>query len=119
MSFNSCTYDFNPVPITYTSAELNVIINNYISNTNSEFNFNELCSFILDKAKQEKKVKDAENVEYSSSELRSLDSIRVSRILWDHIWNKEIIIAFGDNRYRSCTPGTTRFIKTDVLKEIL
>lgn len=118
MNFNRCTCDPNPVPITYTYSELDTIISKFISDSKIEFNFNELCFFIVNKAKEENKVKDSEHVVYSSSELSSSDSIHVSRILWDYIWNKEIFIAFGDSKYRSCTQGNTRFFKTSIIKDI-
>jgi len=114
MNSNWYTDNRNPVPITYTDAELNDIIAKYISESRIEFYFNDLCYSILYKAKQEKKVKDAEHVAYLSSDLSYIDLIRVSRILWEYIWKKELFIAFGDSKNQSYIPGNTRFIKTNI-----
>ena len=55
------------------------------------------------------KAEGAPNTKYSSSDISIADGIRVSRILWEKIWNKEIFIAFGDNPYRAQYKDDTRF----------
>ncbi|CCX57297.1 unknown [Bacteroides sp. CAG:1060] len=103
-------YNPNPVPITYTPDELAIVISDYLEEVKTEFSFKSICSFILDKAIAEGKVKDSHNTQYSSKEISPLSSIEVSRYLWKLIWEKKIFIAFGDNPYAAHYNNDTRFI---------
>ena len=48
---------------------------------------------------------------YVTPDISIADGIRISKILWEKIWNKEIIIAFGDNPYRGIGKDDVRFYK--------
>ena len=103
-------YDSNPVPVTYTQAELEQVIDDFIKETSREFSFRRLCSHIIEKAISEKKVEKAETTQYSSREMNPLSSIEVSRYLWKLIWDKKIFIAFGENPYAPTYKNDTRFV---------
>lgn len=107
---NMTHFDSNPVPITYTNEELEIIIDDFIKE-NESFGFHELCNFIVEKAKKNKKVVNAQNTEYRSSELSPSYNSIISCILWNRIWNRKLIIEFGTNQYRSQYPGDTYFTK--------
>lgn len=94
------TYDPNPVSLTYSEEELRTIIEQYISICDLEFSYKAICHYILERAKQEGKVPNAEYTQYGSSELNPLSGIMVSRLLWEMIWEKKIFVAFGANPYR-------------------
>lgn len=79
------TYNYGPVPITYTNNELCKLIDDYISQVKGEFTYKNLCGYIVAKAKEEAKVEGAPHTEYSSSELSVTAGYDVSRILWDKI----------------------------------
>ena len=104
------TYDTNPVPMTYTQKELRQVIESYLKEVDTEFSFRCLCSYIIDKAIKDGKVRDASHTKYSSRELNPSSAIEVSECLWELIWDKKIFIAFGENPYAARYAGDTRFI---------
>ena len=61
------TYKSGPVPLTYTDDELLHLIDAYISDSNGEFSYKNLCYYIVAKAKEEGKVEGAPHTEYSRS----------------------------------------------------
>lgn len=109
MIFSSMTYDPNPVPVTYTDDELRKIIQEYVT-SNPEFSFRSICNHIVYKAKAEQKCKDAETTQYSSSEISPAVGTEISKILWNLIWERKIIIDFMYNQYASNYSNDTRFL---------
>ena len=101
----------NPVPVTYDNQELLGIIDKFLSEINDEFSYKGVCRYIVNEAKRNNKVEGAPNTRYSSSDISIADGIRISKILWEKIWNKEIFVAFGDNPYRGVGKDDTRFYK--------
>lgn len=109
MIFSSMTYDPNPVPVTYTDDELHKIIQEYIT-FNPEFSFKSLCHHIVCKAKAEMKCENAETTQYSSSEINPAAGTKISKLLWELIWEERLIIDFMYNQYASNYPNDTRFL---------
>lgn len=105
------TYKSGPVPLTYTDDELSHLIDEYISDSNGEFSYKNLCYHIVARAKEEGKVEGAPHTEYSRCEMSIIAGYKVSRILWEKIWNKEIYIVFGENPYQAHYNGDTRFLR--------
>lgn len=103
--------DPNPVPVTYDDQEIKKLIDKYLSDIDGEFSYLGVCHYIVNEAKRNNKVEGAPNTKYSSNEISISDGIRISKVLWEKIWNKEIFIAFGENKYRANYPGDTRFFK--------
>lgn len=104
-------YNPNPVPVTYTTEELQRVIDSYIKDVKTEFSFRGICAYVIEKAISDGKVRDAHNTRYSSRVMSPLSSIEVSKYLWQLIWNKNIFIAFGENPYSANYNNDTRFIK--------
>lgn len=104
------TYDPNPVPVTYTQEELRQVVDSYLKEVDTEFSFRGICSYIVDKAIKEGKVRDASHTKYSSREMSPLSAIEASKCLWEQIWDKKIFIAFGENPYAAHYSGDTRFV---------
>lgn len=107
------TINYNPVPLDYTDEELRKVVEEYIDAQKTEFSFKRMCLAILHRAMDEGKTVDSRHTQYESNELKASDGIRISRILWDMIFEKRIIIAFGDNPYSSSYGNDTRFIKRE------
>ena len=107
------TINYNPVPLDYTDEELRTVVEEYIAAQKLEFSFRRLCHSVLRRAMDEGKTVDSRHTQYESTELKSSDGDRISRILWNMIYERRIIIAFGENPYLStyCN-NDTRFIKT-------
>lgn len=101
----------NPVPVTYDDRELKELIDKYLSDIEGEFSYHGVCRYVVNEAKRNNRVEGAPNTKYTSNEISIPDGIRISKILWEKIWNKEIIIAFGENKYRANYLGDTRFYK--------
>lgn len=101
----------NPVPVTYDDQELKELIGKYLSDIGGEFSYQGVCRYVVNEAKRNNKVEGAPNTKYTSSEISIPDGIRISKNLWEKIWDKEIIITFGVNKYRSNYPSDTRFFK--------
>ena len=99
------------VPVTYDDQELLNLIEKKLSTRNEEFSFQQLCHYVVNEAKRNGRVEGAPTIRYSSSDISISDGIRISKILWEKIWNKEIFIAFGENPYRAHYNGDIRFIK--------
>ena len=93
------TYDPNPVCLTYSEDELRQLIGNYVQEQKGEFSYKSICVYILQRAKEEGKVPNANHTEYSSNELNPVSGRMVSKILWELIWKKQIFIVFGKNPY--------------------
>ncbi len=103
-------YNSNPVPVEYTEEEIKEKILGYIVDIDGEFSFKSLCYYIVQTAIREEKVKDAKHTQYSSSEMDPYSSIKVSKILWEMIWDRKIFIAFGENPYMAHYAVDTRFV---------
>lgn len=103
-------YDSNPVPVTYTQDELKQVVDSFLKDVTTEFSFRGLCSYIIDKAIKDGKVRNANNTQYSSRQMNPMSAIEVSKYLWELIWAKKIYIAFGENPYSAHYTGDTRFI---------
>lgn len=108
---NCTTTKFGPVPVTYTDEELNKMISDYIADIKTEFTYNGICSYVVTKAVEEDKVEGAPHTKYTRNELSVKDGYRVSRILWEKIWAKEIFIIFGKNPYMAHLNDDTRFMR--------
>ena len=103
-------YDSNPVPVEYKEHEMREKVLSFISEDRTEFTFKTLSDFIVQTAMKEQKVKNAAHTQYSSNEMDPMSSILLSKILWELIWDKRIIIAFGENPYVAHYAGDTRFV---------
>lgn len=111
MIFESMTYDMNPVSITYSEDELRTLIEDFVNKQDNEFSYKIVCHHILGKAKEEGKVPNADNTQYSSNELNPWSGAIVSKIIWEMIWDRKVFIAFGSNPYRGGYPDDVRLWK--------
>lgn len=111
MTYGTTTYVYGPsfLPLTYTKEELNTLIDEYI-NKNVEFSFSQLCSHVLSVADQQYKLKKEPNTSYSQIYLTHPDTITLCKMLWERIWNKELIQLFNSplDIYRN--NGETYFV---------
>ena len=91
-------YDANPVHLLYNDEELRVTFVN-------------LCYQVMQMAFQENKVKKVEDTIVTSEELAPEEQVRVSRILWELIWNHKIFLLFGRSELLGLSNGEDRFVK--------
>lgn len=88
----------------YDDSELKIIIGDYIENIkNSElpyFTYYTLCNKILEDAYANFQLAGREkNVFYENPTLSSKEYSRISRTLWNFIWDRLIFIDFSNNQY--------------------
>lgn len=110
MNYGTTTYIYGPskLALKYEDEDLNKLIEKFMG-VNEEFSFSQLCNFILSMAHQQDKLKKEPNTSYSQILLTQTDIVRICRILWEHIWNKELIQLFNTPHDMYRNNGETYF----------
>lgn len=107
-------YDSNPVQLLFNNEELKERINLVMASRDHKtgITFVNLCYQLMQLAFQEHRVKKAdENTTVISEELSAEDQVRVSRILWELIWEHKIFLLFGRSELLGLSNGEDRFVK--------
>lgn len=107
-------YDTNPVQLLYNNEELRDRINMVMDSRDHTkgITFVNLCYQLMQVAFQEHQVKKAdENTTITSEELSAEDQVRVSRILWELIWDHKVFLLFGRSELLGLSNGEDRFVK--------
>ena len=106
-------YDAKPIHILYDNEALKhiafVIIER--NDTTSGTTFVNLCHQIRQQAIRDRALADLENTVYTSEELAPEDQVRVSRVLWELIWEHKIFLLFGRSELLGLSNGEDRFVK--------
>lgn len=110
MNYGTTTYKFGAtqLPLKYEDEDLNKLIEIYMSD-NGEFSFTQLCNYVLSTADQQDMLKKEPNTSYSQILLTRNDIIRICKILWEHIWNKQLIQLFNNPHDMYRNNGETYF----------
>ena len=88
-------YGRTPLPLLYKEEEFAQIIVNIINDTESDaITYNAICSQLRYKAIIEDKFKKEKNTHYSEIVLCDSDCHSVTKVLWNLIWEKKIMIEF-------------------------
>ena len=106
-------YDANPVHLLYTNEELRDRINMIMDSRDhtTGITFVNLCYQVMQMAFQENMVKKVEDTIITSEELAPEEQVRVSRILWELIWDHKIFLLFGRSELLGLSNGEDRFVK--------
>lgn len=107
-------FDSNPVQLLFNNEELKERINMVMSSRDhtTGITFVNLCYQLVQLAFQEQRVKkNDENTTLTSEELCADDQVRVSRILWELIWDHKIFLLFGRSELLGLSNGEDRFVK--------
>ena len=106
-------YDANPVHVLYNNEELRNRILMIIEGRDKTtgITFVNLCYQIMQMAFQENQVKKADDTIVTSEELAPEEQVRVSRILWELIWDHKIFLLFGRSELLGLSNGEDRFVK--------
>ena len=106
-------YDSNPVHVLYNNEELRDRILMVIEGRDkmTGITFVNLCYQIMQMAFQENQVKKADDTIVTSEELAPEEQVRVSRILWELIWDHKIFLLFGRSELLGLSNGEDRFVK--------
>ncbi len=107
-------YDANPVHLLYNNEELRdriMMVMNGRDHTTG-ITFVNLCYQLVQLAFQEHQVKKHdENTTITNVELAPEEQVRVSRILWELIWDHKIFLLFGRSELLGLSNGEDRFVK--------
>ena len=87
----------NPITLTYSDAELRILVEEFVAQQKMEFTFKSLCSFILYWAMEEGKTAGNDSVVRESNELQVSDQNRARLILESIAKDGRIALANGDN----------------------
>ena len=87
----------NPITLTYSDAELRILVEEFVAQQKMEFTFKSLCSFILYWAIEEGKTAGNGSFVRDSNELQGSDQGQVRCILESIVKDGRIGIAHGDN----------------------
>jgi len=106
-------YDANPVRVLYNNEELRDRILMIIEGRDKTtgITFVNLCYQVMQMAFQENQVKKADDTIVTSEELAPEEQVRVSRILWELIWDHKIFLLFGRSELLGLSNGEDRFVK--------
>lgn len=96
-------YGEHPLLMTYSDEELNGKIDLYISDIKKsghlKFSYKNLCYTLFRYAMSEHCLKAEPNASYNNPVMADSDATRISRLLWNRIWNHNIFIDFHENKY--------------------
>ena len=106
-------YDANPVHLLYNDEEMRDRINMIMDSRDhtTGITFVNLCYQIIQIGFQENKVVIPEDSIVTSEELAAEEQVRVSRILWELIWDRKIFLLFGRSDLLGLSNGEDRFVK--------
>lgn len=99
-------YGSHRLSLTCNKDKVKQIVNGLISQFDDTFSFTQLCSAVLIKAEEENLLNKEPGTQYQGSielSLNDLDSINL--IVWEMIWEKQIVIALYKNPYRPLYEG--------------
>ncbi len=106
-------YDAKPVRILYDDAKLKEKIMVGIAGRDATLGitFVNLCYQLLQLAIQEHMLEDPDNTIYTNDEISPEDQVRVSRLLWELIWDRKVFLLFGRSSLLGLSNGEDRFVK--------
>ena len=103
----------NPVHVLFNDENLKQRLLAFINSNESlsGTTFTNLCYHIRQQAIDDHAVNDSENTTYTSDELAPEDQVRVSRLLWELIWEHKIFLLFGRSELLGLSNGEDRFVR--------
>ena len=106
-------YDTNPVHLLYSNEEPRdrILMVMESRDHTTGITFVNLCYQIIQIGFQENKVVIPEDSIVTSEELAAEEQVRVSRILWELIWDRKIFLLFGRSDLLGLSNGEDRFVK--------
>ena len=106
-------FDANPIHTLYDNEALKHLVLVIIERNDapSGTTFVNLCYQIRQQAIRDRALPDLENTVYTSEVLAPEDQVRVSRVLWELIWEHKIFLLFGRSPLLGLSNGEDRFVK--------
>lgn len=106
-------YGERALSMTYSDEELNkkigIFIQDRIKEGHKSFSYKALCYVLFREAQEEKCLLMDNGAVYNNPVMADADATRISLLLWQRIWNREIFIDFHENKYATNYHDDTRF----------
>ena len=104
-------YSHEPLFLQYTDAEILSVIHDYMNSVeDNRFSYLQLCGYIMKTASNDNKLDQKPDTIYLNPSLSPYEYSRISRLIWQLVWNREICIDFYDNPYQGKKVGDTFFL---------
>ena len=93
-------YGRSALRLNYRDEELKKVVEDFVDKANTKFSFSELCDYLLERAAIEDRFQREPYTRYTDIVLTEQDEHRLSVILWQKIWNQELVIEFRSGNMR-------------------
>ena len=93
-------YGRSALRLNYRNEELKKVVETFMDKVNTKFSFSELCDYVLERAAIEDRFQREPYTRYTDIVLTEQDEHRLSVILWQKIWNQELVIEFRSGNIR-------------------
>lgn len=106
-------YNSNPIHTLYDNETLKHLIEVIVekNDTPAGTTFLNLCNQIRQQAIRDRALADLANTVYSCEELAPEEQVRISRLLWELIWEHKVFLLFGRSPLLGLNNGEDRFVK--------
>ena len=106
-------YDSTPNKTLYDNETMKHLVEVIIekNDSTSGTTFLNLCNQVRQQAIRDRALADLENTVYSCEELAPEEQVRVSRVLWELIWEHKVFVLFGRSPLLGLSNGEDRFVK--------
>lgn len=107
-------YGTHKLALTCDKNKVKQIVNALVSQFDDTFTFTQLSAAVLLKAEEENLLKKEPNTQYVGQiELSFYDLDLINLIVWEMIWEKEVVIVLYKNPYRPINEGNFLFKKVN------
>ncbi len=96
MYYRIVKHETTPLPLKMDDEQLEELIDFFISEFDCTFSYNLLCNNIKYYALQNNLFEKEQYTEYSNIEISNKDHFRITKYIWEKIWNHKLIINFDN-----------------------
>lgn len=97
----------------YTDTVLKKVMRDFITFSKDSFTYSELYGYVMDRAMRENQFKTEPYTQYTEIALTEYDEHRISAILWQMIWAKELFIEFRNTSRKQTNETVFGVVRKD------
>lgn len=87
-------YGRTPLLLAYNDQQLKGVVDDFVKGIRTTFKYSELYNYVMDRALREDKFQRESYTRYTDIVLTETDEHRLSMILWQKIWEQELVLEF-------------------------
>ena len=87
-------YGRSPLRLAYNDQLLKRVVDEFLKDIGTSFKYSELYNYVVDRAMREDGFVREPYTRYTDIVLTEYDEHRLSMILWQKIWNRELVMEF-------------------------